>query len=133
MINLKKGLVHVTAALLVTVPTAGFLGAHSVSAAGVASGSVSIIDDNGNPLTTTLLDYALPSAAEFPSFDVHSTETQTPLNPLGAKGIGESGTIGSTPAVQSAVVDALSHLGVRHVDMPCTAQKVWQAITAAQG
>ena len=61
-------------------------------------------------------------------------ETPTHLNPLGAKGIGESGTIGSTPAVQSAVIDAVSHLGVRHIDMPCTAEKVWQAIqTAASG
>src|SRR5256885_14900591 len=60
----------------------------------------------------------IPSAAEFPSFDVASTETPTPLNPLGAKGIGESGTVGSMPAVQNAVVDALSHLGVRHIDTP---------------
>jgi carbon-monoxide dehydrogenase large subunit len=58
-------------------------------------------------------------------------ETPTPVNPLGAKGIGESGTIGSTPAVQSAVVDALSHLGIRHVDMPATPQRVWAAIRAA--
>jgi carbon-monoxide dehydrogenase large subunit len=59
-------------------------------------------------------------------------ETPTPRNPLGAKGIGESGTIGSTPAVQSAVVDAVSHLGVRHIDMPATAERVWQAINAAR-
>jgi carbon-monoxide dehydrogenase large subunit len=58
-------------------------------------------------------------------------ETPTPVNPLGAKGIGESGTIGSTPAVQSAVVDALSHLGIRHVDMPATPQRVWAAIQGA--
>jgi aerobic carbon-monoxide dehydrogenase large subunit len=58
-------------------------------------------------------------------------ETPTVVNPLGAKGIGESGTIGSTPAVQSAVVDALHHLGVRHVDMPATPEKVWRAIAAA--
>jgi carbon-monoxide dehydrogenase large subunit len=58
--------------------------------------------------------------------------TPTPLNPLGAKGIGESGTIGSTPAVQNAVVDAVSHLGIRHIDMPCTAQRVWRAIDAAE-
>jgi carbon-monoxide dehydrogenase large subunit len=55
-------------------------------------------------------------------------ETPTPRNPLGAKGIGESGTIGSTPAVQNAVVDALAHLGVTHVDMPCTSERVWRAI-----
>jgi carbon-monoxide dehydrogenase large subunit len=58
-------------------------------------------------------------------------ETPTFVNPLGAKGIGESGTIGSTPAVQSAVVDAVSHLGVKHIDMPATAERVWQAIQAA--
>ena len=63
-----------------------------------------------------------------PSFDVHSTETPSPLNPLGAKGIGEASTIGSTPAIQNAVIDALSHLGVRHIDMPCTPERVWRAI-----
>jgi carbon-monoxide dehydrogenase large subunit len=60
-----------------------------------------------------------------------NTETPTPINPLGAKGIGESGTLGSTPAVQNAVVDALSHLGVRHIDMPCTPDRVWRAIQSA--
>jgi carbon-monoxide dehydrogenase large subunit len=69
-----------------------------------------------------------------PSFEVHSTETPSPLNPLGAKGIGEAATIGSTPAIQNAVIDAVSHLGVRHIDMPCTAERVWAAIeTAARG
>ena len=71
-------------------------------------------------MTATLADYGIPTAAELPSFEVLSTETPTPLNPLGAKGIGEAATIGSTPAVQNAVVDALAHLGVRHVDLPCT-------------
>ena len=61
-----------------------------------------------------------------------STQTPTPLNPLGAKGIGEAATIGSTPAVQNAVVDALAHLGVRHVDLPCTPQRVWETIRAAE-
>ena len=79
-----------------------------------------VYDDDGNPLTSTLAEYAIPSAAEFPPFEVAHTETPSPLNPLGAKGIGESATVGSTPAVQNAVVDALSHLGVRHIDMPCT-------------
>ena len=88
-------------------------------------------DDDGNPLTANLADYGMPTAAELPSFEAHSTETPTPLNPLGAKGIGESGTIGSTPAVQSAVVDALAHLGVRHVDMPATSERVWRAMSAA--
>jgi carbon-monoxide dehydrogenase large subunit len=91
-------------------------------------------DDAGTPLTTNLADYAMPSAAELPSFETSNTETPTWRNPLGAKGIGESGTIGSTPAVHNAVVDALSHLGVRHVPMPCTPERVWRAIsTAAAG
>jgi carbon-monoxide dehydrogenase large subunit len=91
-----------------------------------------VYDDDGNPLTANLMDYAMPSAAEFPSFEASNTETPTPLNPLGAKGIGESGTIGSTPAVQNAVIDALSHLGVRHIDMPLTAERVWRAIQDAR-
>jgi carbon-monoxide dehydrogenase large subunit len=89
-------------------------------------------DADGTPLTATLADYLVPSAAELPSFETAHTETPTPLNPLGAKGIGESGTIGSTPAVHNAVVDAVAHLGVRHVDMPCTPERVWRAIRAAR-
>ena len=107
---------------------------HGGVAAGVSQALYEqvVYDADGNPLTGNLMDYALPSAAEFPSFDVHSTQTPTPLNPLGAKGIGEASTIGSTPAVQNAVIDALAHLGVRHLDLPCTSQSVWQAITAAE-
>ncbi len=89
-------------------------------------------DDDGNPLTSNFMDYGIPSAAEFSSFEAHSTETPTPLNPLGAKGIGEASTIGSTPAVQNAVIDALAHLGVRHLDMPCTSERVWRAIRDAE-
>ncbi len=89
-------------------------------------------DDDGNPITSNLADYAMPSAAELPSFEVHSTETPTPLNPLGAKGIGEAATIGATPAVQNAVIDAVAHLGVRHIDLPCTPERVWQTIRNAQ-
>lgn len=74
------------------------------------------------------MDYALVSAAELPMFERLPQETPTPRNPLGAKGIGESGTIGATPAVQNAVIDALSHLGVSHVDMPTTAERVWRAM-----
>ena len=88
-------------------------------------------DGDGNPITGNFADYGLPSAAEMPSFEVYSTETPSPLNPLGAKGIGEAATIGSTPAIQNAVIDAVSHLGVRHIDMPCTAERVWTAIRAA--
>ena len=90
-------------------------------------------DEDGNPLTGNLMDYAMPSAAELPSFEASNTETPTPLNPLGAKGIGESATLGSTPAVHNAVVDAVSHLGVRHVDMPCTSERMWRAMEEARG
>ncbi len=87
-------------------------------------------DGSGNPITGNFADYGIPSAADMPSFEVHSTQTPSPLNPLGAKGIGEAATIGSTPAIQNAVIDAVSHLGVRHIDMPCTAERVWSAIAA---
>ena len=88
-------------------------------------------DEWGNPLTTSFADYLFVSAAELPDFETTFMETPTPHNPLGAKGIGESGTMGATPAVQSAVVDALAHLGVRHIDMPCGPERVWRAIQAA--
>jgi carbon-monoxide dehydrogenase large subunit len=91
-----------------------------------------VYDDDGNPLTSTFAEYAIPSAAEFGAWDVAHTETLTPMNPLGAKGIGESATVGSTPAVQNAVVDALSHLGVRHLDLPLTSERVWRAIRDAE-
>jgi carbon-monoxide dehydrogenase large subunit len=91
-----------------------------------------VYDADGNPLTATLTDYAMPSAAELPSYEATNTETPSPRNPLGAKGIGESGTIGSTPAVQSAVIDAVSHLGIRHLDIPCTPERVWRAVRAAE-
>jgi carbon-monoxide dehydrogenase large subunit len=89
-------------------------------------------DESGNPVTSTLATYQMPSAADLPSFETSNTETPTDLNPLGAKGIGESATIGSTPAVQNAVVDALSHLGVRHIDLPLTPERVWGALRAAK-
>ena len=88
-------------------------------------------DPDGNPLSATLLDYLMPSAAEFPMFERVAMETPSPLNPLGAKGIGESGTIGSTPAVQNAVIDAVSHLGIHHIDMPLTPERVWRAINGS--
>jgi carbon-monoxide dehydrogenase large subunit len=91
-----------------------------------------IYDPDGNPLTGNFADYGFPSAAEVPSFVTLHLETPSPLNDLGAKGIGESGTVGATPAVQNAVVDALSHLGVRHVDLPCTSQRVWEALQVAR-
>jgi carbon-monoxide dehydrogenase large subunit len=91
-----------------------------------------LYDVDGNPITSTLAEYAVPSAAELPSFATAHTETPSPTNELGAKGIGESATVGSTPAVQNAVVDAVSHFGVRHIDMPCTPERVWRAIRDAQ-
>jgi carbon-monoxide dehydrogenase large subunit len=91
-----------------------------------------VYDAEGNPLTSNLADYAIPSAAEMIDYEASYTETPTPRNPLGAKGIGEAATIGSTPAIQNAVIDALAHLGVRHLDMPCTPERVWAAIRAAE-
>ena len=106
---------------------------HGGIAQGVAQALLEevVYDVDGNPLTSTFADYSMISAAELPSFETRFTETPTPVNALGAKGIGESGTIGSTPAVHNAVCDALSHLGVRHVDMPTTPLRVWSAITEA--
>jgi aerobic carbon-monoxide dehydrogenase large subunit len=89
-------------------------------------------DDDANPITSTLATYAMPSAADLPPLETANTVTPTDLNPLGAKGIGEAATIGSTPAVQNAVIDAVSHLGVRHIDLPLTAERVWRALQAAR-
>jgi carbon-monoxide dehydrogenase large subunit len=90
-------------------------------------------DEDGNPLTGNFADYGVISAAELPSYELLPLETPTPNNPLGAKGIGESGAIGATPALQSAVCDALAPLGIRHVDIPASSQRVWKAIQAAKG
>jgi carbon-monoxide dehydrogenase large subunit len=104
---------------------------------GVAQGTAQALleefryDEDGNPITTNFAEYTFISAVELPSIEVVHMETPTFVNPLGVKGIGESGTIGSTPAVQSAVIDALSHLGVRHIDMPTTPERVWSAIAQA--
>jgi CO/xanthine dehydrogenase Mo-binding subunit len=87
-----------------------------------------VYDDSGELVTGTLNDYAIPRAFDFPLFETHHTETPTYLNPLGAKGIGEAATIGSTPAVANAVVDALEPWGITHLDVPCTAERVWRAI-----
>lgn len=105
---------------------------------GIAQGAAqalweeAVYDDRGNLLTTTFADYLVPSAAELPSMEMASTVTPSPTNPLGVKGVGEAGTIGSTPAVMNAVVDALSHIGVSNLDMPASPQRVWQAIAAAR-
>jgi carbon-monoxide dehydrogenase large subunit len=106
---------------------------HGGIAQGVAQALLEevVYDLDGNPLTSTLADYSFISAAELPSYETRFTETPTPVNALGAKGIGESGTIGSAPAVHNAVCDALAHLGVRHIDMPTTPMRVWSAIDEA--
>jgi carbon-monoxide dehydrogenase large subunit len=107
---------------------------HGGLASGIAQALLEeiVYSPDGTPLTTNLADYGMISAAELPSFETIHVETPSPLNPLGAKGIGESGTIGSTPAIHNAVCDALAHLGVTHVDMPCTPERVWAAIQAAR-
>jgi carbon-monoxide dehydrogenase large subunit len=91
-----------------------------------------VYDDDGNPLTASFVEYTPPTAPDLPFFELVRMQTPTPLNPLGAKGIGEAGAVGAPPAVQNAVVDAVSHLGVRHIDMPLTPWKVWKAVRAAQ-
>jgi carbon-monoxide dehydrogenase large subunit len=92
-----------------------------------------VFDEVGNPMAGTLTTYLMPSAADLPPLETANTETPTHVNPLGAKGVGEAGSIGSTPAVQGAVVDAIAHLGVRHVDLPCSPEHVWLAIRSASG
>jgi len=89
-------------------------------------------DPDGNPLTSNFADYPVISATELPMFERVVLETPTHINPLGAKGIGESGTVGATPAIQNAVIDALSHLGVQHIDMPLTPERIWQTINSLQ-
>ncbi len=107
---------------------------HGGIAQGVAQALLEEVryDPDGNPLTSTLVDYEAITATELPSFELVASETPTTINPLGAKGIGEAGTIGSTPAVLNAVIDAVSYLGVRHIDMPATPEKVWAAINEAR-
>ena len=107
---------------------------HGGIAQGVAQALLEemVYDSDGNPITGTLVDYAIVTAAELPSFELLSSETPATINPLGAKGIGEAGTIGATPATQNSVIDAVSHLGIRHIDMPLTPARVWAAINDAE-
>jgi aerobic carbon-monoxide dehydrogenase large subunit len=101
---------------------------------GVAQGAAQafleemVYDQDGNPLTSNFSDYAVISAVEMPSIERVALETVSPMNDLGAKGIGESGTIGATPAVHNALIDAVAHLGVTHIDMPVTSEKLWRAM-----
>jgi aerobic carbon-monoxide dehydrogenase large subunit len=89
-----------------------------------------VYDDNGQLTSGSMMDYAVPKASFLPSFELDSTETPSPTNPLGVKGVGETGAIASTPAVVNAVMDALSPFGIKHLDMPLTPEKVWHAIEA---
>jgi aerobic carbon-monoxide dehydrogenase large subunit len=128
---------------VVTVDDAGFvlnpLLAEGQRHGGIAQGAAQafveevVYDGDGNPLTASFADYPFLSATEVPSFELADMQTLTSYNPLGVKGIGEAGSIGATPAVQNAVVDALAHMGVRHIDMPASPQRVWEAIQAARG
>jgi carbon-monoxide dehydrogenase large subunit len=104
---------------------------HGGIAQGVAQALFEAIhyDDDGQPKTTNFADYAIISAADLPSFDLVHMETPTFANELGAKGVGESGTIGAIPAVYNAVVDALAHLGVRHLETPATPERIWRAVS----
>jgi carbon-monoxide dehydrogenase large subunit len=92
-----------------------------------------VYDEQGTLRTGNFADYGLPTACESPCIETATIETPSPRNELGAKGVGESGPIGATPAVHNAVVDALSHLGVRHVDLPLTPESLWRALSGVRG
>jgi carbon-monoxide dehydrogenase large subunit len=107
---------------------------HGGIAQGVAQAlwEEAVYDENGNLVTGSLMNYLVPSAAELPSFELDRTVTPTPANPLGVKGVGETGTIASTPAVVNAVLDALEPYGVTDIDMPTSPERVWRAIQEAK-
>ena len=92
-----------------------------------------VYDENGQLLTGSLMDYAIPKADMVPTYELDRTVTPSPTNPMGVKGAGEAGTIASAATVSNAVIDALSHLGIHHLDMPYTAERVWQAINQRNG
>jgi aerobic carbon-monoxide dehydrogenase large subunit len=105
---------------------------------GIAQGAAQALwewasyDDNAQLLTGSLMDYGVPRADQLPKYETDRTVTPSPVNPLGVKGVGEAGTIASTPAVANAVLDALSPFGIAHLDIPLTPAKVWQAIQDAR-
>jgi carbon-monoxide dehydrogenase large subunit len=101
--------------------------AHSI---GQALFEQTVYDENGQLLTGELMDYAIPRAKDVPDYILGHTVTPSPSNPLGIKGVGEAGTIGATPAIANAVIDALEPLGVAHLDLPLTPERVWRAIQA---
>ncbi|HJO20018.1 MAG: xanthine dehydrogenase family protein molybdopterin-binding subunit [Actinomycetia bacterium] len=129
---------HTTVERIVAVDDAGIIinpllaagQIHGGLAQGIAQALLEEIryDEDGNPQTSNLADYTAISMMEVPTYERSFTETSTPHNPLGAKGIGEAGSIGSTAAVQSAVVDALTPFGIRHLDMPLTPERIWSAL-----
>jgi carbon-monoxide dehydrogenase large subunit len=104
---------------------------HGGIAQGVAQAlyEEALYDAMGNPKTGTLAEYHFPTAMDLPNFTLDQTVTPSPTNPMGVKGIGESGAIGSSPAVVNAVIDAVAHLGVTHLDMPVSPEKVWRAVS----
>jgi carbon-monoxide dehydrogenase large subunit len=89
-------------------------------------------DEGGQLVTGSMMDYALPKAADLPSFETDRTVTPSPVNPMGVKGAGETGTIASTAAVANAVLDALAPLGISHIDLPLTPARIWAAVQAAR-
>ena len=91
-----------------------------------------VYNDDGQLLSATMMDYALPKADQLPSYATDRTVTPSPVNPLGVKGAGETGTIAATPTVVNAVVDALAPFGITHIDLPLTSARVWTAVKAAK-
>jgi carbon-monoxide dehydrogenase large subunit len=108
---------------------------HGGLAQGIAQALLeeAVYDEAGTLVTGTLADYLVPSAADLPHFTTDRTETPSTTNPLGVKGVGEAGTIASTPAVVNAIIDAVRHLGVTDIEMPCSPQRVWRAVQSARG
>ena len=104
-----------------------------VAGIGQVLGEVMRYDDDGNPLTTNLADYMIASIDIVPRFELIASETPTSFNALGVKGVGESGTVGAVPAMHNAIIDAVSFLGIEHIDLPCTPERIWNAIERASG
>jgi carbon-monoxide dehydrogenase large subunit len=108
---------------------------HGGLAEGYAIAAMQLItfDTDGNCIGSNFMDYLLPTACETPRFETYQTVTPSPHHPIGAKGVGESATVGSPAAYVNAVVDALAHLGVRNIEMPVTSARVWEAMQQARG
>jgi carbon-monoxide dehydrogenase large subunit len=107
---------------------------HGGLAQGIGQATVeeAVYSEQGQLLTGSFMDYAMPRAIDFPRFELQETVTPTPINPLGAKGVGEAGTLGSTPSIVSAAVDALRGFGVKHIDMSLRPEKLWRLIQGGQ-